>query len=387
VLRDYTGHASRRPSCKANPDSRDLTEQDWERLKAEFDEEETDPRGSKERRVAAAKTRQAQAWKPPDAATEIEYRMNFGKHSQGRGLTIKAVLQKDPDYFKALMSWKNNILESRADLKTALEKEGILDELVANRPFFQSQRASRMLDKIEEEKGQELHPEVKKLRALQQIEAIEILQGESKEDALAIVSGTSKAPKRKYTPTARVLLPHCSACGSTEHKRHTCPHKDLQGEGLPERSAVVPTHVRNKRQAAIVSRLKYTQIQLRSTEYENRATQMSRAPLKRSFLSLARASPGALANMLVEDKLISDLQGVPCPRQACKDSSKQGFLSNEKVLSQRCVNNEHGIDINTLTVYHRCDVCRVKQSITLHNPLFEGLAMASVMQFWRCGTA
>lgn len=80
VLRDFTGHASRRPKCKAHPGSRSLTEEEFARLKAEFDEEDLDPRGAKERRVAAAKQRHAQTWVPPqEPSDEPEYRMNFGK--------------------------------------------------------------------------------------------------------------------------------------------------------------------------------------------------------------------------------------------------------------------------------------------------------------------
>ena len=47
--------------------------------------------------------------------------MNYGKYSQGKGLTIKEVLAKDPGYFKALTSWKNNVLDSRPDLRAALD--------------------------------------------------------------------------------------------------------------------------------------------------------------------------------------------------------------------------------------------------------------------------
>ena len=93
VLRDYTSHASRRPKCKQHPDSRALNEEEWEQLEIEYQEEEIDPAGARERRVAVAKARQAQAWRPPEGpADEIEYRMNFGKHSAGKGLTIKEVL-------------------------------------------------------------------------------------------------------------------------------------------------------------------------------------------------------------------------------------------------------------------------------------------------------
>ncbi|CAE8642611.1 unnamed protein product, partial [Polarella glacialis] len=128
-----------------------------------------------------------------------------------------------------------------------------------------------------------------------------------------------------------------------------------------------------------------------SAAFENRATHMSRAPLHRDFLSMARASPGALVDMLTEDGLLSDLQGVPCPRTACKDSSKEGYISSEKVLGRKSVNNGKGPDIANRIVFHKCDVCGVRQTVGLRSPLFEGFAgkgscgiSYAVLAFWNC---
>ena len=84
-------------------------------------------------------------------------------HSAGKGLTIKEVVAKDPGYFQRLMSWKNNILDSRHDLKAALEKEGMLEGLLQQRPGLQRARALRAVEKAEEEKSLVLHPEIKKV--------------------------------------------------------------------------------------------------------------------------------------------------------------------------------------------------------------------------------
>ena len=77
-----------------------------------------------------------------------------------------------------------------------------------------------MLHKIEEERDKEGHLEIKKLRALQQTEASDRLVGQAQQEALANVVDASKPTQRKYIPSARVLLPHCSVCGQTSHKRH-----------------------------------------------------------------------------------------------------------------------------------------------------------------------
>ena len=108
VLRDFQGHCSRRPKCKGHKDSRRLTEDEVAKMRAEFDEEQRNPSAAKEKKVAAAKVRQAANWKPPDEpAANAEYKMNFGKHSQpGKQLSVMEVQQADPGYFKAC-AWRS----------------------------------------------------------------------------------------------------------------------------------------------------------------------------------------------------------------------------------------------------------------------------------------
>ena len=186
--------------------------------------------------MQAAKDRHAEQWKAPDAESsmEQEYKFDFGKHS---GKTIKQVQDLDPDYLKHLASWKNNIFVERASLGKALQKEGLLDNLLQKRPQLQVERAQQVMAKVAEERtsGKELHPEVKKLRMPQQVEASEILGSGEKQEILALVPLQKKSSgKRKFSPQPRVLLPHCSVCGDTSHKRQTCPFRDLQGAGIPE---------------------------------------------------------------------------------------------------------------------------------------------------------
>ena len=225
---------------------------------------------------------------------------------------------------------------------------------------------------------------------MQQIEASSILDGSDKEDSLAIVK-QMPSQKRSRKSSARVLLQHCSICGCIDHKCSSCPHKDWQGEGIPDQSQAVISFWKNKRMAALVSRLKYTQLHLRTTEFNERASKMARAPLARDFLTLARAYPGTLAQMLLDDKLLDNLQGVPCPREKCQAAvGAQGYLSSTKTLGTMRVNNNVGWNISKQTVFHSCDVCNVKQSVALYNPLFagfvgghgsHGVSMA-VLAFW-----
>jgi hypothetical protein len=387
VLRSFASHASRRPACKSHPGSRKLTPEEWEQLKSEVEEEFANPLRAKEVKVQAAKERHAQQWKPPDAGSqaEQEYKLDFGKHS---GKTIQEVLAKDAKYFIHLASWKNKIFQESASLGKALQKEGLLESLLNKRPELQVERAQRIVAKVAEEtkSGKELHPEIKKLRLHQQIEASQILDSEDKQEALALVPlQKASCRKRKYKPQPKVLLPHCSICGDTTHKRQTCPFANLQGEGIPERTAVVMAHLQDKKKAAVTSRLKCAQIQLRSQKYESRPSHTSRAPVHRSFLAYSRAQPSEMAQMLEEDGLVWDLKGVPCPRQKCadneasdrrmirtRDGARAVGLTSNKLLGKRCTNDSQGKDIHQTTVWHSCDSCRTRQSIALHNPIFEG---------------
>jgi phosphopantetheinyl transferase (holo-ACP synthase) len=88
--------------------------EEWESLQAEFWAEQKNPQGAKEKRVAAAKERHAKAWSTPaqlvsTAESEV-YRMNFGKHSAGKGKTVAEVQAQDPKYFRVLMSLQNDML-------------------------------------------------------------------------------------------------------------------------------------------------------------------------------------------------------------------------------------------------------------------------------------
>ena len=150
-------------------------------------------------------------------------------------------------------------------------------------------------------------------------------------------------------------------------------------------------HRQNKQMAALVSRLKYTRLDVRSESYESRPRCLARAPLERDFLSYSRATPGELSDMLEEDGILYNLRGVPCPRRKCQDSKVEGFLSNTKTLGRRIAKNDKGKDIQLRTVFHRCDSCSVHQHVALHNPLFRGFigcgskgVSYAVQAFWNC---
>ena len=65
-----------------------------------------------------ANDRRQKDWQPPPpdsvgGAPGEEYRINFGMYSGGKGKTIREILAVNPNYFKNMMGWKNNILDIR----------------------------------------------------------------------------------------------------------------------------------------------------------------------------------------------------------------------------------------------------------------------------------
>ena len=140
--------------------------------------------------------------------------MTWGKYSKGQGLTIREVQQKDPGYFQNMMSWKNIVLELYPDMKAALAKEGLLERLLKYRPKLMLDKAKRVLENVGAENSQEeghivtVHPEITRLRNLQQIEASQVLYASAK-GAVVVVMGSwhearqEKANKKKKQGATR----------------------------------------------------------------------------------------------------------------------------------------------------------------------------------------
>ena len=245
---------------------------------------------------------------------------------------------------------------------------------------------------------QGMHPEVKKLRQLQQIEASSVLvQLGVKEEALAQVSQevlvkTKVRGRAKMRSLAKTLLPHCKICGAISHKEPTCPYENMVGDGIPERTHRAREFEKNKKLAKVVSRLQYTQVALRTQSYEQRPSKRSRAPLERSFKALLRARPSELDAILLEDGILRDLKGCPCPRERCAvKAGEEDWRKSTKVLGKRCKRDYVGPDLLRGTVFHRCVTCGVAQGPMLYQPLFAGFSgkrnlgvTNAVAAFWNC---
>ena len=359
-------------------------------------EEQVDPEWAKRRRVEKAKARHIAEWEPPSEEVRAgPYRMEFGKHSKK---TVAEVQQVDSGYFAHMLATtQGTLLKTHPRLKVALQAEGLLDDLVATLPQNIRALYEKTLAIAVEAlaSAQKLHPEVLRCRKLQQIKSSRVLADlDKREDALALVAKPAANPtsghrRRRMRSVALTLLPHCSTCGAITHKSPSCPWKDMVDDGVPDRTRRTIAYEQDKHLGKVVGRLRYTRIGLRTHSYDKRPRQRSRASQKRGFKLLIRAKPSELHAILIEDQLLRDLNGAPCPRENCEKPDDNDWRSSQKVLGPVRYRDKSGPDINTHTVFHRCVTCSKPQSVALYNPLFQGLVGKSslgisyvVQAFW-----
>jgi ribosomal protein L32 len=194
-----------------------------------------------------------------------------------------------------------------------------------------------------------------------------------------------KGQKRRHKSRAVVQLQNCTICGSADHKRNTCDQKGLVTVDSKCLKALALQKV--KKLAAVVARLKYTPLHQRTSAYNKRPLQRSRAEVHRGFVELSRMDPEELTNALIEDGLLPELDGAPCPNVKCEQQSKgygkvrgMGKLCKAKVtdktLDMLCIRN----------VWHRCMSCRCRIPVTRGVPLFEGATWPSLalLAYWNC---
>lgn len=342
---------------------------------------------------------------PPLAGEPEEYRMEFGMY---KGKTLKSVRDaiakksgegsgaaKFKEYLQVLitMGWH----ERKPGFQVALQEAGLWQEVAARAPDTQRALAVRAIQRHEESSGQDHeHREVKLLRRLNADHAVAVLDelGEAGPIVGEPIEEETAGPPRKKRKTrskARVEIHHCFYCGGADHNAKGCPKRpDLPARRARRRGIAF---VSNMRLAQVVSRLKYTPVRQRSKEYDGRPRQMSRAPMRTSFLRLARAPPALLGWMCVQDGLLCDLEGQPCPNPRCAEASHRGFGEAAK-LGPRVICKQKGFanwqDVSVHTVFHRCGNCRVRVRLNHGSRLFgntgggnKGVSYMT-MAFWNC---
>ena len=306
---DGPGHRSRsgHPYRALTPEERDKLAKEWRAC--------PDPSTRKQQVRERLQTQRA-AWAKASPASDAArvYRLDFGKHKRK---TIAEVMSSDAGY----LPWciKSKMHEARECFMRAVLEAGLLDAEALDEAEKQVVEGARLtLARKASEDRASLHPEVQKLRTLQEAEASQVLAIVPDESSSRPLAKALRKKFRKHTSRAAQQVHSCMHCGSSHHNAATCPKavsKAVEKEGV---SAAL---VRNKRKAVLVAKLKYRSIHQRPSAYERRPVKRSRAPAERPFRQLARMTACELTEALIEDGLLQDLEGTPCPHQACASAS------------------------------------------------------------------
>ena len=227
--------------------------------------------------------------------------------------------------------------------------------------------------------------EEKKLHAIQLREALERQGVEagavSPGDALAVAK--PKAKQVRFTGSrGHSHLQACWTCGSIDHKSPQCP---MQPERLllaqNQQFRVTIALQRNSAKAKLVSHLKYVNKRQRSEIYDSKPTKRSRAKIAICSKVLTRMAPFALTNWLIQNQLLTDLQGSPCPLENCV--SNWGVISQslQGSLGKLCQSLNPLLQLGDITVakvFYRCSRCRAVFRVNFGSCLFSAVARHSI---------
>ena len=129
-----------------------------------------------------------------------------------------------------------------------------------------------------------------------------------------------------------------------DHNASTCEVVKRAAEAVEKRKDVASAYQRSKKKAKLVSRLKYTNIKLRSAAYRRRPLKRTRARSaanSRNFLELARMPAVDLVKWLHSTNLLQPLEG-----QQCRCGGNIGRLCHRKRGTD--------FDIHSNNVWNRC---------------------------------
>ena len=156
---------------------------------------------------------------------------------------------------------------------------------------------------------------------------------------------------------------------------------------------VQQAHLKNKKVAKLVARLKYTGPKLRGQGYDTRAKAQCRVHQRRCFLDMARCTPMASVLNMKGDGLLCELLGMPCVFEDCvKDQLQRQTYSESRTLGHLSGDSkrEGPGDVKREAVCHRCERCRTRYTVDAGSKLFaspgHGSASASManLAFYNC---
>lgn len=285
------------------------------------------------------------------AVAPADYTLTFGKH---KGKTLAKVAQRDPDYLAWCVASK--VHTTNPGLMDALSREGMREQVLRRAEELRAQLKARR----ETARGESGHKDVQTLVRLQLQNTLR-----DEDEPLFPEDMRRKGQKRTHKSKAVVQIHNCLICGSSEHKRSTCPQNRQAALVQSSRNLRELALRKVKKEAALVARLKYTPVHQRTEEYESRPTQRSRAMVSRSFLDFARMRPDELTRALIDDGLLPDLEGAPCPNVKCRQQTR-GYCNDQKLGRLSCA-TKVDLTFDLLSrenVCYRCKACRCRIPVT-----------------------
>jgi hypothetical protein len=320
---------------------------------------------------------------------------DFGKQTKK---TLRTVYGTDKSYLGWCVS-QPGFFEtgSKVFLKRALEETGIMEELHKIGVAQATEEALKVVADELSGKMSSQHRETRKLHAVRLDKARALLGSSTKAaedggctEAIVPATGGSKKerkPRKHGGSRGKKMLQHCWNCGSPDHKIRSCPTR-------PEELRIVQIEQKCrglilkefKREAKLVTHLKYVQLVQRSRAYEERALQRSLVEEQRSQIELLRATPFEFCSLCIEDRLLRNLKNTPCVHPDCKTTYEEKGVLGDLKFSK----NPKDRDASMANVWYRCDTCRRKTSVLTGSLLFPpgGHGMKSVTLgvccMWNC---
>jgi hypothetical protein len=98
--------------------------------------------------------------------------------------------------------------------------------------------------------------------------------------------------------------------------------------------------------------------------------QSSRAPLSLPGIDIIRASAEELVTKMIEQGVLENLQGRPCPRCEAGEQKQYGFKEDTILGALSTKDGGKATNISRATVCYRCESCRERVVVVDSNPAF-----------------